>query len=226
MTELCYLNIHHWKEAGYAGKWQPFLSHDKKDRLDRMLRANDKLRLLAGDWLVRNYLSRKTGTNYISVDFGYQAEGKPFLRNFPEWFFNISHAGEYVLAAFSTQEVGVDIEQMKPLKDLSGTARIFMCREEFELFSSLGSTEQLRYFYRIWSAKESYIKQTGEGLTREVTGIRIVFNRNQIRIARKTKQEDDVYFKEFLVDGDYACCVCARDNHFADPEMINFNENP
>lgn len=84
--------------------------------------------------------------------------GKPYLADHSELFFNVSHSGDYTVLALSNREVGVDIQKWRPVSD-SFMNRILHVQEscdrgEEELFS-------------IWSAKEAYVKCTGEGLHKD-----------------------------------------------------------
>ena len=38
--------------------------------------------------------------------------GKPYLSEHPDFYFNISHSGEYVLCAIDNNPIGVDIEEV------------------------------------------------------------------------------------------------------------------
>lgn len=48
-------------------------------------------------------------------DIDRTANGKPYFRDYPEIFFNISHTEGAVLVGLSNQEIGVDIEKERPV---------------------------------------------------------------------------------------------------------------
>lgn len=83
--------------------------------------------------------------------------GKPFLKNNP-FFFNVSHAGEYVVIAVSERPVGVDIEGRRKIKD--GMYRKVVRQEEEKL---IGQDREWD-FLRLWTLKESFVKAEGKGL--------------------------------------------------------------
>lgn len=85
-------------------------------------------------------------------------QGKPFFPDHPNFHFNLSHSGEWVLCALSDEgEVGVDIEQIRPRRE--HLPRYIMSDAEFAAFD--GSWED---FFRIWTLKEAYVKYQGTSI--------------------------------------------------------------
>lgn len=75
--------------------------------------------------------------------------GKPYFRDYPNIFFNISHSGEYAVCAVGDEEIGIDIQENKKIR-----------REVCERF--LDSCEP-EIAAREWAKREAYGKYTGEG---------------------------------------------------------------
>lgn len=77
--------------------------------------------------------------------------------------FNLSHSGEWTVIAISDNEVGVDVQQVKPV-DMR-LAKRFFTEDEWRQTESAGdgATE---LFYRLWTVKEAYLKALGTGLNR------------------------------------------------------------
>lgn len=91
--------------------------------------------------------------------------GKPFLLNEEQLLFNLSHSNEMAICAVSDgEELGVDIEQNRPLNYLEMAERFFSSIE-FNIFSSLSSCQQQEAFFSCWTRKEAYIKAKGLGLS-------------------------------------------------------------
>ena len=68
---------------------------------------------------LRQVLARYISENNFMIERG--EFGKPYLRDFPELHFNVSHSGEKLLIAISfEQAVGIDIEKTKPRKSFAG----------------------------------------------------------------------------------------------------------
>ncbi len=91
----------------------------------------------------------------ISFETGEQ--GKPFLVEYPDVHFNLSHSGNRVMCAVGPVEVGCDVEIINP----SHVKSVIRCFAESEQVLASRSDEN---FFRIWTLKESIIKLSGKGL--------------------------------------------------------------
>ncbi|MFD9941927.1 4'-phosphopantetheinyl transferase family protein [Nonomuraea sp. NPDC059023] len=76
--------------------------------------------------------------------------------------FNLSHSGEWALIAVAPEgrRVGVDVERISSDADILELAARMYQPEEVERVRAAGAPE----FFRLWTAKEAYIKATGVGL--------------------------------------------------------------
>lgn len=85
--------------------------------------------------------------------------GQPVL---PGCRISLSHSGNLVCAAVSEFPVGVDVEQIRQRR-LEPLAKRCLSGEEYRRFQA--SPEPAHVFYRHWTAKEAYVKLTGDGLS-------------------------------------------------------------
>jgi 4'-phosphopantetheinyl transferase len=85
------------------------------------------------------------------------ASGKPFVDGGPH--FSVSHSGDWAVIAVCDEPVGFDIEAVEPARDIAGVARRAFHPSEREEAARGG----VDTFYRIWTAKESYMKMLGCG---------------------------------------------------------------
>ena len=111
---------------------------------------------------VKMYVSQLTGMRYDSLIISAGSNGKPYIDNCGVHF-NLSHCGNIVLAAFSDEEIGVDVE----LASRSGNAvieRIFTRGERDYIGLARSEPEARRRFCEIWTAKEAFMKLQGAGL--------------------------------------------------------------
>lgn len=90
--------------------------------------------------------------------------GKPYIQNHPEFHFNISHSGEWTVLAVSDNEVGVDIQIIKPIRN--NLAKRFFTRRENQKLEQLNKEEFFTEFTRMWALKEARTKATGESLAK------------------------------------------------------------
>lgn len=102
--------------------------------------------------------------------------GKPYFASCPQIHFSISHSKEYWACAVADQPVGLDLQYHKQgrLEQIPGR---FFHPQEAAWLERQTSPEA---FFQIWTAKESYVKWTGQGIDRhfrefcvaEETGLR------------------------------------------------------
>lgn len=83
-------------------------------------------------------------------------------------------SGDYIVAAFSHLEVGIDIEQKR--KARMEVARRFFpsCRNSVPAKSCGDAQDEL--FFRYWSVKESFLKYTGSGLSSPLSASEVRFD--------------------------------------------------
>jgi 4'-phosphopantetheinyl transferase len=96
-----------------------------------------------------------------AIQFSYSERGKPFLIDYPQIHFNISHCKKGVICAVHHSAVGVDIETVENYDpELAG----HVCNEnELKLINE--SDNKALTFTKIWTKKESLLKKTGIGLS-------------------------------------------------------------
>ena len=118
-------------------------------------------------YLLLIYALQKEGVFVDMPEFYYGEHGKPFLKNYPSWHFNISHCKNAVCCVLSQEEVGVDIEEIKEYKE--GLAA-YISNDE-ELLSLHNSDNKADDFYKLWTKKEAVFKLLGSGITNDIKNV-------------------------------------------------------
>jgi 4'-phosphopantetheinyl transferase len=67
----------------------------------------------------------------------------------------------------------VDVEQVRPLEDMTKVSSHFFSREESEELLSLPPDERERAFFLCWTRKEAYVKAVGNGLSIPLDSFRV-----------------------------------------------------
>lgn len=90
--------------------------------------------------------------------------GKPSLQNgVPD--FNLSHTKGVILIALAMGcGVGVDVEGIRPLRNLDRLIQDVFSPEEQRAFKALNGSQQSDRFFRGWAMKEAYVKAIGRGI--------------------------------------------------------------
>lgn len=92
-------------------------------------------------------------------------QGKPYLADYPEFAFNLSHTGDQLLVAVARNcRVGIDIEQCKSRVNLIGLVNKCFSEAEITYWKQLPDNEKNQAFYRFWTRKEAFVKATGHGI--------------------------------------------------------------
>jgi 4'-phosphopantetheinyl transferase len=169
-------------EMFYFNRIYPYISSERRERIDSFLHVEDALRSLAGEWLTRLGLSEKLHLNMFEIRIDDGKNGKPFYNSPSGHHFNSSHSGDWSVCAVSGLPVGIDIEMVQPI-DLSIAKDCFTENECKTMNSFADSTEQLNYFYNIWTIKESYLKAIGSGLSKSPDSFGAEINNNHILLT-------------------------------------------
>ena len=186
------------------------LSAEKRRRFYSLRNPADRQRLITGDMLVKRVLTEKLHCMPQELNFCSNSDGKPCLMTPNGIFFNLSHSGNYAVAVFSDEETGIDIEEIKPVNDQLKVARVFMSDKEYSLFSVLPEKDRQPWFYRLWTAKESFVKNTGRGVFEGLQSITIDFSGKRIMVYKDEKLLPGYYFQEFSINPRYALFICGN----------------
>lgn len=92
------------------------------------------------------------------IKFTYSKNGKPEEEN-NQFFFSLSHSGQFAAAVLSDRHVGIDIEVIRPVSK----AVINRVCTKNELATVYDGSDVS--FYKIWTFKEAYFKKEGTGLS-------------------------------------------------------------
>lgn len=197
----------------------PYVSEESLGRINGYGCPKVRRTKLLGEMVVRKVAQRLRGGLLTDYEILQGQYGKPYFQHVhPALFFNISHSGDYLVVAFSDQEVGVDIERI-------GNARMEVARRFFhpvEVDELEGTEEPLRtvLFFRLWSVKESFLKYVGSGLSAPLSGFRVGCGKSGISIVPEGKERVGVQVRECRLDKNYVCYVCAASPER--PQVLHF----
>lgn len=129
------------------------------------LRQQEPEKANRASWLAgRVLLNMMTSPNPVPA-IVYGPNGKPhFEAAIPLWF-NISHSGDDIALVISDEgEVGCDLEAIRPRNNMQRIARAVFSDTEQQQLASAGEDKQPSAFWRIWTRKESILKQSGSSV--------------------------------------------------------------
>ncbi|MBS1518085.1 MAG: 4'-phosphopantetheinyl transferase superfamily protein [Bacteroidetes bacterium] len=169
------------------------LSADEFSKAQRYKFPVDKQNYIICRGNLRKILSEYTNEAPQKIRFEYSDKGKPFLKN-SEIFFNLSHSGERCVIAVSRAEnLGIDIERIREVKDLLNISAKYFSETEFDLIKKSPPKIRTELFFRIWTLKEAFIKATGEGLSYPLKGFSVLLNAgdsHSVNIRNRAEEND------------------------------------
>ncbi|MBR3041031.1 MAG: 4'-phosphopantetheinyl transferase superfamily protein [Lachnospiraceae bacterium] len=202
------------------------LCEERKRKMDEVKQPKDKVRAFAAGMLLQSglydYLSLSVGRKDVGhrhekymtyknelgedvlfragqmkkLQIEYGKNGKPYLPDYPGIYFNISHSGDYVAVALSCHPVGIDVQEKREISD-GLIQKYFTEKEKKSAYPP----------FAIFSGKESFIKFTGEGMSRLLSDFTVDFKKKTIQAGRDVLAY--VRIQE-LDDGEYVICVCDK----------------
>ncbi|MBU3198547.1 4'-phosphopantetheinyl transferase superfamily protein [Clostridium estertheticum] len=215
--EIYSVNISNWDCKDKIDGLLEYISKEKIDKFKKFKFKEDILRSVYGDILIRNIICRYFNIKNNEINFMKGLYGKPYLKDVKEFNFNISHSGNWVVCVVDKKEVGIDIEQIKPIE--IAIAKKNFTTEEYERI--IGQKDYLRIsmFYNLWTLKESFIKIIGKGLYIPLNSFNVnIYNENNITVRTKNNLET-FYFKQYNIDSNYKMAVCSKSTKF--PQNVN-----
>ena len=158
----CYLDIRGITDGQFSD-WYAMADAERRKKCDACRAPEDRLRSVAGDHLARALLAELCGVEENAVRFARTEDGKPYAAGLKAHF-NISHSGHFVVCAVSERNVGIDIEQMRPVREK--LVRRVCTDSEFAWYlEAKDDGEAVCRFFQIWTSKEAYFKWLGTGIT-------------------------------------------------------------
>lgn len=168
------------------------MPEDRREKIDRLKNDNDKrLSLAAG---VLNSLA-------LLLNPGCQT--------------NLSHSGKIALCAFGDSDVGCDVEEIKEAN--LKIAKRFFAPSEYDALCK--SSEPNELFYRLWTAKEAFMKCTKLGFSLPMSKFEIDVT-NGYSLTQSVNDKE-YHFREYKDIPGYAVTCCSLSDEFCDIEEID-----
>ena len=136
--------------------------------------------------------------------------GKPMLKNFEAIHFNLAHSGDWVVCGVSDDPIGIDVEIIKFI-DL-GIAKSFFTSQEYNDILNQPKEKQIKYFYKFWTLKESYVKAEGKGLSIPLDSFSFCILPHSILMYEGNQLSKKYCFQVFNLDDIHTVAVCSKNS--------------
>lgn len=134
----------------------------------------------------------KNEYNIQNYEIEYNEFGKPYLKDIPNLFFNISNKNNITVCAFSDTELGIDIEQLCYKENVAKR----VCNEKELKIIDEAQNKELA-FTKIWVLKESYLKMLGQGLS---------YGMSNVDTTKFSEKVEIIEYENYLI------AICNKDN--------------
>lgn len=161
--EIYQVDLHSEFSADLAALLSPEEQQFAKTFRNEKLKTQHLAVRIAVRQILATYLNQATG----KINIAKTIHGKPYLLDYPQIQFNLSHSAETLLVAISEiGAIGVDIEYAKPSRrDFSGLVTKCFAKAEQDYWQGLAESDKLSEFYRFWTRKEAFVKAVGHGIS-------------------------------------------------------------
>lgn len=185
------------------------VSKERRERAEQFRFTLDSYRCVCAEILLK-YSLAEVFNREVEIDLVYNAYGKPMMRNLNRFYFNISHAGDWVVLAYGENEVGVDIEKIQ--LERKNIIEYVMSKEEKDYIYSAVGSECNKRFTEIWGLKESYVKYLGTGLSTPMNSFSVNMADNSI-LDESRVLERCIFLKSFLYEKKYYLSICSEEQN-------------
>jgi 4'-phosphopantetheinyl transferase len=160
-------------------EFEATLSSQELDRAQRFRFELHRHRYIAAHGWLRSVLAAYLARSAEAVEFVLSPSGKPGLSppgNPTGLRFNLAHSENFAAIAVSKScDVGVDIEQVRPIPDARDLVSRFFSQSESVAFHSLPEDQRSAAFFNLWTRKEAWLKATGEGIAHLLNQVEVSF---------------------------------------------------
>jgi 4'-phosphopantetheinyl transferase len=148
-------------DAAFVGR----LSDEELNRARQLVFDVDRRRFLISHLLLRALLGRYVGKDAATIQLTHSALGKPLLAEAARVDFNLAHSGGLAAYVFGLdQQVGIDVEQIRPTLDVQALAERYFTPLEARAIRETAEKDRPVRFFTYWVRKEAVLKATGYGL--------------------------------------------------------------
>ncbi len=111
------------------------------------------------------------------------------------------------------RDCGIDVECMRPMRDMDGVANAVFSPAETAWLASREDAARSQAFFTQWTLKEAYIKATGLGMSAPLKQITIDAELLRVRDGSRLEQDDNAWlFDCWLASPEHPLAVACGDD--------------
>lgn len=161
----------------HVARLERLLTKDEVDRAQRYRVPRARQRFIVSRVGLRELLAQYAAIDAACLRLRYGEFGKPYLENTPgdaHIQFNMSRSHNLSIVAIRLEEeVGVDVERVRPFPGALEIAERFFADEEYQSLRTLPVAAQDQAFLDYWTRKEAIVKSFGRGLSHPLSAFTV-----------------------------------------------------
>jgi 4'-phosphopantetheinyl transferase len=193
---------------------EKYTSQYKRNRLAKLKKRQDYVNAIIGDICIKLMGSQYLDVKALDIELAEDAYKKPYIMDLPNFKFNISHSKNIVTCIFDQEDVGIDIEQISKLDP--ALAKFVLSESEYDSFRN--SLEPVKYFYRLWTLKESYLKAIGSGLISDLR--EISFDLPSYESPNSNYVLGEYFFSQIEYQNNFLIATCTKNEYQIKTEKL------
>ena len=151
------------------------LADDERAQANRFRFERDRARFVARRAFRRCVLAGYLDVEPARICIRTSVMGRPEVESLQQIHFSASHSdGLAVVAVTRGQDIGVDLERVRPIPEAQELADRLFARRECERVRSVEPAARSEVFLTLWTRKESVVKAAGVGLSMPVDGFDVL----------------------------------------------------
>ena len=174
---------------------------ERRERVKAFRREDPAYVSMTAGLLLQELVQSRLGITPSELVLEKNECGKPSVKGHPDFYFNLSHAGEYIVLGHGDATLGIDIERIREKNEK--VAKRCFTEQEYAYVLDGDEDAQRSRFYRLWTMKEAYLKLTGQGIS-------VPLNSFEIDPVRQIVIGTEYRFVTRQMD-DYWITLCAQD---------------
>lgn len=189
-------------------EWIHLLDCTRRERIVELRQRKDQIQSIGAGLLLRYSFLKEgyTTEQWGQIKIQRSSSGKPSVVQYPEFCYSLSHSGKWVICGTHSKALGADIQEMRPWKE--NVAKRFFAQEEYERILKTQEYEKQNMFYKLWTAKESYGKLTGDGIGK---GISHYLTTADFERITDTEKRTTAKIRLYDTIPDYMVCICVKE---------------
>lgn len=182
------------------------LPRERLEKIERTKQKKNQLESICAGLLLE-YGLQEQGLKGAELTFLKNADGKPYIAEYPKLFYNLSHSKEYVALVMDEHPVGVDVEGLRT--GYQKLVKRFFAEDEMAALQENWSDQ---FFTKLWTKKESYLKATGFGMRMPLNGFSTLQEQVHVNGNMPDEMLTDVpyYLASVQLEEGYWLTVCRK----------------